>query len=219
MARGICVPTMTTDVRGASATNDECRIDSIAQSWAVLARTEKPERARMALTSAARELIRGEDGLIRLLWPPFNLTPRDPGYIKAYPPGIRENGGQYTHAAAWLGLAFTELGDGDQARRIFDLLNPIRHSSDRSDAERYLVEPYVIAADIGGVPPHVGRGGWTWYTGSAAWTWRLGVEGILGLRMRDGCIVVDPCLPKDWGSFEAEVRGPAGTLANSRGRS
>ena len=169
-----------------SASNDECRIDSIAQSWAVLARTEKPERAQIALASAARELIRDEDGLIRLLWPPFNLTPRDPGYIKAYPPGIRENGGQYTHAAAWLGLAFAELGDGDQARRVFDLLNPICHSSDRDGAERYLVEPYVIAADIGGVSPHVGRGGWTWYTGSAAWTWRLGVEGILGLRMRGG---------------------------------
>ena len=195
-----------------SASNDECRINSIAQSWAVLARTEKLERAQMALMSAARELIRGEDRLIRLLWPPFDLTPRDPGYIKAYPPGIRENGGQYTHAAAWLGLAYTELRDGDQARRVFDLLNPIRHSSDRSHADRYLVEPYVIAADIGGVPPHVGRGGWTWYTGSAAWTWRLGVEGILGLRMRDGCVVVDPCLPKDWGFFEAEVRGPAGTL-------
>ena len=195
-----------------SASNDECHIDSIAQSWAVLAGTENTERAQVALESAARELIRDEDGLIRLLWPPFNLTPRDPGYIKAYPPGIRENGGQYTHAAAWLGLAFAELGDGDQARRVFDLLNPIRHSSDRDGAERYLVEPYVIAADIGGVPPHVGRGGWTWYTGSAAWTWRLGVEGILGLRMRDGCVVVDPCLPKGWGSFEAEVRGPAGNL-------
>ena len=195
-----------------SASNDECRIDSIAQSWAVLARTDKPERVQMALTSATRELIRDEDGLIRLLWPPFDQTPRDPGYIKAYPPGIRENGGQYTHAAAWLGWAFAELGDGDQARRVFDIINPIHHSSNREDAERYLVEPYVIAADIGSVPPHVGRGGWTWYTGSAAWTWRLGVERILGLRMRGGCIVIDPCLPKDWGSFEAEVRGPAGTL-------
>ena len=195
-----------------SANNDECRIDSIAQSWAVLASTDMPERARAALESATRELIRDEEGLIRLLWPPFDLTPRDPGYIKAYPPGIRENGGQYSHAAAWLGLAFCKLGDGAQARRVFDILNPIHHSSNRDDAKCYLVEPYVIAADIGSVPPHVGRGGWTWYTGSAAWTWRLGVEGILGLRMRDGRVVIDPCLPNDWGSFEAEVMGPAGTL-------
>ena len=171
-----------------------------------------PERAQAALEAATRELMRDDDGLIRLLWPPFDLTPRDPGYIKAYPPGIRENGGQYTHAAAWLGLAFAKLGDGNQARRVFDLLNPIHHAQTRDAAEHYLVEPYVIAADIASVPPHVGRGGWTWYTGSAAWTWRLGLEGILGLRLRDGHVMINPSLPKSWGSFEVEIKGPAGTL-------
>jgi cyclic beta-1,2-glucan synthetase len=196
-----------------SAESDECQIDSISQSWAVLSRTGSTERSRMALQAAARELIREEDRIVRLLWPPFDQTPRDPGYIKAYPPGIRENGGQYTHAAAWLGFAFAGLGDGDQAWRIFNLINPIGHATSRADAEHYRVEPYVVAADIAGVPPRTGRGGWTWYTGSAAWTWRLGVEAILGLRLRNGELLVDPCLPKAWGSFEAEIRGPEGVLA------
>jgi cyclic beta-1,2-glucan synthetase len=195
-----------------SAESDECRIDSISQSWAVLSGTGSFERSRMALQAAARELIREEDRIVRLLWPPFDQTPRDPGYIKAYPPGIRENGGQYTHAAAWLGFAFAGVGDGDQAWRIFNLINPVGHATSRADAEHYRVESYVIAADVAGAAPHTGRGGWTWYTGSAAWTWRLGVEAILGLRLRDGELLIDPCLPKAWGSFEAEIRGPAGVL-------
>ncbi|MCP4386470.1 MAG: cellobiose phosphorylase [Hyphomicrobiales bacterium] len=195
-----------------STGSDECKIDSIAQSWSVLAGPDDPGRARTALAAARQKLVRAEDRVIRLLWPPFDRTRRNPGYIKAYPPGIRENGGQYTHAAAWLGLAFAELGDGNEAWRIFDLLNPINHASTPDHAERYRVEPYVIAADIGGVPPHVGRGGWTWYTGSAGWTWRLGIEGILGLRLENGRMVIDPRLPTGWGSFAAEVRGPAGTL-------
>jgi cyclic beta-1,2-glucan synthetase len=196
-----------------SALSDECRIDSITQSWAVLAGGEPSERARAAVAAAAGELVRDDDRLVRLLWPPFQDTPRDPGYIKAYPPGIRENGGQYTHGAAWLGLAFATIGDGDSAHHIFDLLNPIRHAASPAAAERFRVEPYVIAADVAGVAPHTGRGGWTWYTGSAAWTWRLGFEGILGLRLREGELIIDPCLPKDWGSAEVEVRGPSGTLA------
>jgi cyclic beta-1,2-glucan synthetase len=196
-----------------SHTGDECRIDSLAQSWAVLSGAGAPERARRALESAERELVRADEGVIRLLWPPFDLTPRVPGSIMAYPPGIRDNGGQYTHAAAWLGWAFAELGDGDRAARIFELLNPIRRSADRAGVERHRVEPYVLAADIGTVAPHIGRGGWTWYTGSAAWTWRLGVEAILGLQLRDGRLVLDPCLPQNWNSFQAQIRGPAGTLA------
>jgi cyclic beta-1,2-glucan synthetase len=157
--------------------------------------------------------VRDDDRLVRLLWPPFHDTPRDPGYIKAYPPGIRENGGQYSHGAAWLGIAFAAMGDGDKAHHIFDLLNPIPHAASPAEVERFRVEPYVIPADVAGVAPHTGRGGWTWYTGSAAWTWRLGVEAILGLRLRDGDLIIDPCLPKNWESAEAEVRGPAGTLA------
>jgi cyclic beta-1,2-glucan synthetase len=142
-----------------SAASDECRIDSITQSWAVLASDSISERARAAVEAASRELVRDDDRLIRLLWPPFHDTPRDPGYIKAYPPGIRENGGQYTHAAAWLGFAFAGIGDGDSAAHIFELMNPIHHAASRSDADRFRVEPYVIAADVASVAPHTGRGG------------------------------------------------------------
>jgi cyclic beta-1,2-glucan synthetase len=196
-----------------SAANDECRIDLIAQSWAVISGGAEPERARMAVAAANEQLLREDDGLIRLLWPPFDKTPRDPGYIKAYPPGIRENAGQYTHAAAWLGFAFAGLGDGRKAAQVFAMLSPLTHASTPMEVKRYRVEPYVVAADVAGVRPHVGRGGWTWYTGSAAWTWRLGVEAILGLRLRGGELAIEPCLPGDWGWFEAEVKGAAGTLA------
>ncbi|TIO77185.1 glucoamylase family protein [Mesorhizobium sp.] len=190
----------------------ECRIDSIAQSWAVLAGGSASPRARTAMESTIQELSREQGPVLCLLWPPFDATSRDPGYIKAYPPGIRENGGQYCHAAAWLGHAFARLGDGERARQIFDLLNPIRRTSIHAEADRYRVEPYVMAADIASVAPHAGQGGWTWYTGSAAWTWRLGVEAILGLRLQEGRLLIDPCLPKDWGLFEAEIRGANGSL-------
>jgi len=196
-----------------SADSAECRIDSIAQSWAVMSAESVSDRARIAMESAWRELVREEEGVVRLLWPPFEAPPRNPGYIKAYPPGIRENGGQYSHAAAWLGHAFCRLGDGERALRIFHLLSPISHSATAEDADRYMVEPYVVAADISGVTPHSGRGGWTWYTGAAGWTWRLGIEAILGLRLQEGRLIIDPCLPPDWGWFEAQVRGPSGTLA------
>jgi cyclic beta-1,2-glucan synthetase len=198
-----------------SAQCDECRIDSIAQSWSVLSGAGDPERARKALAAAERELVSEDERLIRLLWPPFHHTLRDPGYIKAYPPGVRENGGQYSHAAAWRGHALAALGDGDGAWRIFDLLNPIRRCRSRTDLERYRAEPYVLAADIASVAPHVGRGGWTWYTGAAGWTWRLGVEGILGVRLRDGEVLIDPCLPKAWGSARVKIAGPRGSLAIS----
>ena len=192
---------------------DECRIDSIAQSWSVLSGSRASKRAPEALASAWRELVREDDGLARLLWPPFDATPRDPGYIKAYPPGIRENGGQYTHAAAWLAWAFAEVGDGDAAHRLFGSLHRVGHASDPASVARYRVEPYVVAGDIGAVAPHFGRGGWTWYTGSAAWTWRLAVEALLGLRLRSGRLELRPCLPRAWPGFEAEVRGPDGRLA------
>jgi cyclic beta-1,2-glucan synthetase len=195
-----------------AASAEECRIDSIAQSWAVLAGGKPSRRARTALKNAASELISEEARLARLLWPPFDKSPLDPGYIKAYPPGIRENGGQYSHAAAWLGHAFTRLGDGDEAATIFGFLNPIRHAPTKADAELYRVEPYVAAADIAGIDPHTGRGGWTWYTGAAAWTWRLGVEAILGLKLSRGRLVIDPVLPRGWGGFQAEVTTLGGTL-------
>ena len=195
-----------------SAESEECRIDSIAQSWAALSGAAAPERARRALEAVEGELVREQEGLVRLLWPPFAHTLRDPGYIKAYPPGVRENGGQYTHAAAWLGWAWVAMGEGDRAARVLRLLNPIHRAASRADAERYRVEPYVIAADVAAVAPHVGRGGWTWYTGAAGWTWRLGVEGVLGLRPTLGGLRIDPCLPREWREVSATVRRGTGAL-------
>jgi cyclic beta-1,2-glucan synthetase len=198
-----------------SRESEECRIDSIAQSWSVLSGGAPQERSRQALASAEAALVCEDEGLVKLLSPPFDTSRRDPGYIKAYPPGVRENGGQYTHAATWLGLAFAALGEPDRAMRIFRLIHPIGHAATREAAERYRVEPYVLAADIAGAPPHVGRGGWTWYTGAAAWAWRLGVEGILGVRRVAGGVTLVPCIPPDWGRAEVRVRGPAGTLCIS----
>jgi cyclic beta-1,2-glucan synthetase len=189
-----------------SATGQECRIDSISQSWAVISGAADPEHARCAMAAVERELIRPQDGVALLFTPPFDKTPLDPGYIKGYPPGIRENGGQYTHAALWSVMAFAALGDGDKAARLFSLLNPINHALTRSDVHRYKVEPYVIAADVYGATPHVGRGGWTWYTGSAGWMQRAGVESILGLRIADGRLHLSPCIPETWPHFEITVR-------------
>ena len=141
-----------------------------------------------------------------LFAPPFDKTTHDPGYIKGYPPGVRENGGQYTHAATWSVMAFAALGEGDKAAELFSLLNPINHSRTRADAYRYKVEPYVVCADIYSTAPHVGRGGWTWYTGSAGWLQRAGVESLLGLRLRGAFLSVDPCIPKAWGQYEATVK-------------
>ena len=141
-----------------------------------------------------------------LFAPPFDKTMHDPGYIKGYPPGVRENGGQYTHAAAWSVMAFAALGEGDKAAELFSLLNPINHSRTPADAYRYKVEPYVACADIYSTAPHVGRGGWTWYTGSAGWLLRAGVESLLGLRLRGAFLSVDPCIPKAWDKYEATVK-------------
>ncbi len=190
----------------------ECRIDSIAQSWSVLSGAGDPERARTALASARHHLAREDDHLVRLLDPPFDRTPREPGYIKAYPPGIRENGGQYTHAATWLAIAFARLRDGDAAKSLFDRINPIVHAQTHDDAVRYRTEPYAVAADIAGVAPHLGRGGWTWYTGAAAWAWRLAVEEILGVRLAGGEIRIRPAMPKAWDKAEVTLRRPGGCL-------
>ncbi|HDL7055454.1 TPA: glycosyl transferase [Yersinia enterocolitica] len=190
---------------------EECRIDSIAQSWAVLSGAADPQRAVQAMASLEHHLIRPNDGMALLFTPPFDKTPDDPGYIKGYPPGLRENGGQYSHAAMWVIFAFAELGEGDKARDLFALLNPINHGNTPVGIERYKVEPYVVAADVYSVAPHVGRGGWTWYTGSAGWMHRAGIEGILGIRREGKELVINPCIPASWQGFEATVN-----LANTR---
>jgi cyclic beta-1,2-glucan synthetase len=152
------------------------------------------------------QLIRHDDGLALLFTPPFDHTARDPGYIKGYPPGLRENGGQYSHAAMWAILAFAKLGDGAKAAGLFALLNPVNHARTPMEAERYKVEPYVVAADVYSVAPHVGRGGWTWYTGAAGWMYQAGIEGILGIRREGAFLVIDPCIPPDWPGYEANVK-------------
>ena len=188
-----------------SHTDAECRIDSIAQSWSVLSGVAPPERAAQAMASLGRELVKPDAGLMLVLAPPFDRTPHDPGYIKGYPPGLRENGGQYTHAATWAVLATAALGDGDRAAMLFGLLNPIRRALTQADADRSKVEPYAVVADVYSVAPHVGRGGWSWYTGSAGWMQRAGVEGILGIRVTGTGLHVDPCIPRDWPAFEATI--------------
>jgi cyclic beta-1,2-glucan synthetase len=188
-----------------SSHSDECRIDSIAQSWAVLSRAADPSRAAQAMAALESQLIRRDEGLALLFTPPFDKTPRDPGYIKGYPPGLRENGGQYSHAAMWAILAFAELGDGDRAAGLFALLNPINHARTPAEAQRYKVEPYVVAADVYSEPPHVGRGGWTWYTGAAGWMYRAGIEGILGLRREGEGFFIDPRLPAAWPGFSVAL--------------
>jgi cyclic beta-1,2-glucan synthetase len=189
-----------------SAANAECRIDSIAQSWSVLSGAATPDRAKQAMASLDRHLIRRGEGLALLLTPPFERSSPDPGYIQAYPAGIRENGGQYTHAAAWAVIAFAQLGDGDKAGELFSLLNPINHALTHDAAMRYRVEPYVVAADIYSEPPQVGRGGWTWYTGSAAWMYRAGLEWILGIRVTGTKLWLDPCVPRAWKEFHVSKR-------------
>jgi len=192
-----------------SASNVECQIDMIAQSWATLCGEPHEPRAGLALESVQQRLV--SDGLARLFTPPLDHTHPDPGYIRSYPPGLRENGGQYSHAAMWMILAFAHRGDGDRAGRWFSLLNPIEHARTPADMQRYHVEPYVVAADIYASPQHLGRGGWTWYTGSAAWMYRAGMEGILGIRREGDELVLDPCIPSTWPGFEATV-----TLGKSR---
>jgi cyclic beta-1,2-glucan synthetase len=204
---------------------DECRIDAIAQAWATISGLGDPERAREALQAVQEKLVRREDGLIALLEPPFDTTPKDPGYIKGYVPGVRENGGQYTHAAAWVILAYLMQGDGDEAFDLLSLVNPVSHALDRAGAERYKVEPYVVAADVYAVDPHAGRGGWTWYTGAAAWLYRVALNDLLGLRVenRDGVdvLLIDPCIPKAWPYYEMTFRRDGGVwhirVENPRG--
>lgn len=190
--------------------NAECRIDSIAQSWAVLSGAAQPARAGQAMNSVAEHLLRPANGIALLFTPPFEHSSHDPGYLMAYPPGLRENGGQYSHAAMWAILAFAKQQRADEALALFDMLNPINHALDEASVQRYRVEPYVIAADVYSVAPHVGRGGWTWYTGSASWMYRAGIEGILGLRREGQWLVLAPHIAARWSGFTVQVRVPGG---------
>lgn len=189
-----------------SVLSEECRIDSIAQSWSVISGAADRSHALRAMAAVNAQLVSRSDGLIKLFTPAFDQTPHDPGYIKAYPPGLRENGGQYTHAAVWSTLAFALLGNGERAVELFSLLNPINHSSTRAGIHRYKVEPYVVCADVYSAPAHIGRGGWTWYTGSAAWMYRTGVEGILGINLTGNVLTVTPAIPKSWNGFEFTLK-------------
>lgn len=189
-----------------SATNEECQIDSIAQSWAVLSGAADPARARSAMENVDKRLVRRDAQLIQLFDPPFEKSALEPGYIKGYPPGVRENGGQYTHGAIWTVMAFAEMGETERAWELFSLLNPIRHATKSGDANRYKVEPYVVAADVYGMAPHTGRGGWTWYTGSAGWMYRLIVETLLGLELEVDQLHLNPKLPRTWDSFKMHYR-------------
>jgi cyclic beta-1,2-glucan synthetase len=189
-----------------SAQNDECQIDSIAQSWGILSGGAPSGRAEQAMQSVEERLVREADGLLLLLTPPFNQSTPDPGYIQGYVPGIRENGGQYTHAALWVILAYAQQGNGQRAAELLRLVNPIYHANTPEAVARYKVEPYVVAADVYSHPQHVGRGGWTWYTGSGAWLYRVGLEGLLGLRQEGAAFTVDPCLPPDWPGFTLTLR-------------
>ncbi len=189
-----------------SATSSECSIDSIAQSWAVISGIANKARVATAMAALDQRLVRRADGLHLLLTPPFDQSVPDPGYIKSYPPGIRENGGQYTHGAVWSVIAFAMLGDGDKAGELFSLMNPINHAATRAGVHRYKVEPYVSCGDVYAEPAHVGRGGWTWYTGSAGWMYRAGLEWILGFRLHGATLLIDPVVPKAWRHFEIVFR-------------
>jgi cellobiose phosphorylase len=189
-----------------SDSNEECQIDSIAQSWAVLSGAADPARARLAMDSLDQRLVHRAAQLIHLFAPPFDTSALEPGYIKGYAPGVRENGGQYTHGAIWAVMAFAQMGDTERAWELFTLLNPIRHATTPTEVSRYRVEPYVIAADVYTVAPHAGRGGWTWYTGSAGWMYRLIVETLLGVRLEADRLWINPRLPSAWNSFKLHYR-------------
>jgi cellobiose phosphorylase len=194
-----------------SAQNDECQIDAIPQAWSVISGAAEPARAQRAMASVEERLVYPEGKLIKLFDPPFDKGALQPGYIKGYVPGIRENGGQYTHAATWVVLATALQGRGDRAMELWNMLNPIYHATTPAEVQRYKVEPYVVCADVYGVPPHVGRGGWTWYTGSASWLYRVALEAILGLRVTGDTLRVEPCIPSSWPGYEITYRHGSAT--------
>ncbi|MEO8018050.1 MAG: glucoamylase family protein [Pseudomonadota bacterium] len=189
-----------------SANNDECQIDAIAQSWSVISGAANPARSARAMDALDAQLLVRDPPLALLFTPPFEKSAQEPGYVKAYPRGIRENGGQYTHAAAWTAIAFAMQGKADRAMEVFNMLNPVRRSMTRADVQRYKVEPYVVAADVYSEAPHAGRGGWTWYTGSAGWMYRAGLEWILGFRVRENRLTITPCVPPGWPGFSIQYK-------------
>ena len=181
-----------------TASGEECRIDSISQSWAVLSGVADGQRARLAMQAVNERLVRRADGLVQLLDPPFDKSALDPGYIRGYVPGVRENGGQYTHGAIWAAMAFAALGDRERAWELTRMINPVNHALSAATVATYKVEPYVVTADVYALAPHTGRGGWSWYTGSAGWLYRLLLESLLGLRLEGNVLHVAPCLPAEW---------------------
>ncbi|UWG95571.1 glycosyl transferase family 36 [Dehalobacter sp. DCM] len=189
-----------------SITALECQIDTIAQSWAVLSGNANKNRAVDAMLAMERYLWDKEEGLLKLLTPPFDKTDRNPGYIKGYIPGVRENGGQYTHAAIWAVLAYCKLGEGGKAMELFSMLNPINHARTNIEVNKYKVEPYVIAADVYAVPPNTGRGGWSWYTGAAGWMYQTAIEGILGIAVTGDEMTINPCIPLNWDTYTIEYK-------------
>ena len=189
-----------------SIENEECRIDSISQSWGVISGAADNDKKYISMESLENHLIDKENGIIKLLDPPFNKTKMEPGYIKAYLPGVRENGGQYTHAAMWAIIAFTKLGFGDKGLEYYRMINPIEHSRTKETALKYKVEPFVIPADIYGAGNLAGRGGWTWYTGSSSWFYKAGLENILGLNIKNKVLTINPCIPKDWKEYSIRYR-------------
>jgi len=189
-----------------SAVNAECSIDSLSQSWSVLSGAGNAARSRLAMDAVDQHLVRREQGLVQLLDPPFDKSTLNPGYIKGYVPGVRENGGQYTHAAIWTAMAFAELGDSARAWEVFQLINPVNHGSSADAIAVYKAEPYVVAADVYAMPPHTGRGGWSWYTGSAGWMYRLTLESLLGVRRLGDRLIIAPCLPREWPGFSMTYR-------------
>ncbi|HTN50234.1 MAG TPA: glucoamylase family protein [Burkholderiaceae bacterium] len=194
-----------------AAGNPECRIDSLTQSWALISGAGEPARARRAMESVGEHLVRPGDSIVLLFAPPFDRSSLEPGYIKGYLPGVRENGAQYTQAAVWCVIAHALQGDGERAAELFEMLNPINHGSTRAGIHRYKAEPFVIAADVYSEPPHTGRGGWSWYTGAAGWMYRAGLEFILGFKRRGAELLIDPCIPEHWRSFKIRYRAPSAT--------
>jgi cellobiose phosphorylase len=189
-----------------SAQNQEGQIDSISQSWSVLSGAGELARSQMAMQAVERRLVRRKDAIIQLLDPPFDKSDQDPGYIRGYVPGVRENGGQYTHAAIWAAMAFAKMGNHERAWELMQIINPINHGDTAKKIATYKIEPYVIAADVYAVVPHIGRGGWSWYTGSAGWMYRLLSESLLGIHLEGNQLTITPCLPADWGTYEMQYR-------------
>lgn len=194
------------EIQYGSMENEECRIDSIAQSWSVISGAGDNDKKYISIESLENHLIDKENGIIKLLDPPFEKGKINPGYIKAYLPGVRENGGQYTHSAIWVIIAESILGFGDKALELYRMINPIEHSRTKEESKKYKVEPYSIAADIYGANNLAGRGGWTWYTGSSSWYYKAGIEYILGLKIEKGFLKIAPCIPKDWKEYQMHYK-------------